>query len=373
MRDKRISGCAIIFAASGIIIWNHAFAQTDIRTVNGIQVVSNGRKPAPPPGIPTKIRLERDLILGTGSAPEEIFADIAAIAVDTDENIYVLDSKEIRIKVFDREGRFLRGFGRKGQGPGEFLKPTGLFLAPGNEIFVDDLVSRRIAVFSRGGNFLRHVSALTAAPRILFGMDSQGSLIGLAFDISGSTFFRRISKYSPELALLLTYDSVEMGNPWTSGLNMSENMIYGKIDPRDRLYSGGGTAYEIRIFAPDGKLVRKILKAYDPMRIPEEKKKDTAINIPEIKKSLKIVQPEFAPPFFGFTIDEDGRLIVMAARKSAGGGGYLFDVFDGEGRFISEIRLPVFPLLWKHKRLYGIEESEDGNPSLSRYRVTWER
>lgn len=63
----------------------------------------------------------------------------------------------------------------------------------------------------------------------------------------------------------------------------------------------------------------------------------------------------------------------MAARKSTGGGGLLFDVFDAEGRYISEIRFLVFPLLWKNKRLYGIEESEDGNPCLSRYRVSWER
>jgi len=373
MGNKQILTCAIIFAASGLFFRNHAYAQTDIRTVGGIQIVSNGMKPAPPPGIPTKIRLERDLILGAGSGPEDIFSEPIAIAVDKDETIYVLDSKDIRIKVFDREGRFLRGFGRKGQGPGEFLRPAGMFLSPKEEIFVDDLVSRRIAVFNREGTFLRHVSVLTAAPRIIVGMDSRGNLIGLAFDISGSAFFRRINKYSPELALLSTYDSVEIGNPLASGLNISENVIYGKIDPRDRLYLGGGTAYEIRIFAPDGKLVRKILKAYQPMKVPGETGKGAAINIPEIGKSIKIVQPEYSPPFFGFTIDEDGRLIVLAARKSAGGGGLPFDVFDGEGRFISEIRLPVFPLLWKNKRLYGIEESEDGNPCLARYRVSWER
>ena len=373
MRKNRILACAIIVVASGLFLRNHAFAQTDIRTVNGIQIVSNGMKPAPPPGVPTKIRLERDLILGAGSGEEEIFSEITAVAVDKDETIYVVDSKEARIKVFDREGRFLRAFGGKGQGPGEFVRPFGIFISPKDEILVDDSARRRITVFSREGNFLRNASALPVPNPSMVKMDSQGNFIGLVQDIAGSTIIRKLNKYSPELAFLLTYDSTEMGNPLVSGFNYSETMIYYKIDPWDRLYLGNAKAYEITVFTPDGKPVRKILKAYTPMKTPGAGEKEAAVNIPEIKKSIKFVLPEYSPPFLDFTIDEDGRLIVVVPRKSKSEKGHLFDVFDTEGRYISEFHFSDFPLLWKNKRLYAIEESEDETPRLSRYRVSWER
>jgi hypothetical protein len=57
------------------------------------------------------------------------------IDFDANNNMYILDSFESTISVFDKNGRFVRSFGGAGQGPGEFSSPSMLFIKD-EEIYV---------------------------------------------------------------------------------------------------------------------------------------------------------------------------------------------------------------------------------------------
>jgi hypothetical protein len=57
------------------------------------------------------------------------------IDFDKDNNMYILDTYESRISVFDPQGRPVRSFGGPGQGPREFSNPSTLFIKD-NEIYV---------------------------------------------------------------------------------------------------------------------------------------------------------------------------------------------------------------------------------------------
>lgn len=48
------------------------------------------------------------------------------VLMDPKENIYILDSGNQRIQVFNKDGKFLFGFGRFGQGPVEFSWPDSM-------------------------------------------------------------------------------------------------------------------------------------------------------------------------------------------------------------------------------------------------------
>ena len=63
-----------------------------------------------------------------------MFFGFVQYEVDSEENIFVLDGGNCRIQKFDREGRFLQSFGRKGQGPGEFEQPRSIYLDKNNRI-----------------------------------------------------------------------------------------------------------------------------------------------------------------------------------------------------------------------------------------------
>ena len=69
-------------------------------------------------------------------------------------NLYVADYWSDRIHVFTLEGRLVRSLGRKGQGPGEFDSPGGVAVAPNGELFVADFYNQRIQRLSPEGAFL---------------------------------------------------------------------------------------------------------------------------------------------------------------------------------------------------------------------------
>ncbi len=68
----------------------------------------------------TGLQLVEELRLGRvdGSGPD-VFADIHDIAVDSHGRIYVLDPGWRDVRLFDRDGRFIRQLAPEGDGPGE--------------------------------------------------------------------------------------------------------------------------------------------------------------------------------------------------------------------------------------------------------------
>ena len=87
------------------------------------------------------------------------------VAVGPEGRRYVLDGLNGRVVVFDRGGRYVRSFGRRGFGPGEMNKAVGIGIDPkaGNDaqIYVADTGNARVLVFSPQGAFTR-VFALDA-------------------------------------------------------------------------------------------------------------------------------------------------------------------------------------------------------------------
>jgi hypothetical protein len=107
------------------------------------------------------IRAELTLRIGSDKAHED-FYEIPSFAVGKNGQIYILDSGNSRIQCFSKEGKFLFGFGRRGQGPGEFshLVAKIKILSDGN-IYVIDNFQRRINAYNQEGKYL--FSATTSA------------------------------------------------------------------------------------------------------------------------------------------------------------------------------------------------------------------
>ena len=69
------------------------------------------------------------------------------IAVDTERNVYVIESYYDHLLVFNRNGEFLMGFGGVGVDSGRFYLPAGVWTDPLNRVFVADMFNGRVAVF----------------------------------------------------------------------------------------------------------------------------------------------------------------------------------------------------------------------------------
>lgn len=78
------------------------------------------------------------------------------ISVAPDGEVWVADTHEHRITVFDRDGRVLRVFGEFGQAPGQFVFPTDIAFADDGLVYVSEYGGNdRIQVFRRDGSFVR--------------------------------------------------------------------------------------------------------------------------------------------------------------------------------------------------------------------------
>jgi len=69
------------------------------------------------------------------------------IAVDSEGNVYVVESYHDHLLVFDRDGAFLMAIGGVGQDAGRFYLPAGVWVDARNRVFVADMFNGRVAVF----------------------------------------------------------------------------------------------------------------------------------------------------------------------------------------------------------------------------------
>lgn len=95
----------------------------------------------------------------TSFGNDDYFEKPSDIEVDQARSlIYVVDAGSCRVLVFDFQGKFMKAIGRKGQGPGEFVTPTGLCLTEDGGFAIADRDNNRIQHFGQDGAFTRSVT-----------------------------------------------------------------------------------------------------------------------------------------------------------------------------------------------------------------------
>jgi DNA-binding beta-propeller fold protein YncE len=79
------------------------------------------------------------------------------VALDTDGNLYVSDTLNARIQIFDADGNFISQFGKRGDGPWQLERPKGIAIDGDGHIWVVDSAQDRIKVFNREGRLLIYI------------------------------------------------------------------------------------------------------------------------------------------------------------------------------------------------------------------------
>ena len=90
-----------------------------------------------------------EVLVAASTADEACLGRPVALALDG-EFLYVCDAQDCMVKIFSKDGGFLRSVGRKGRGPGELSFPSGVSVL-GDRMFVADKSNFRIQVFDREG------------------------------------------------------------------------------------------------------------------------------------------------------------------------------------------------------------------------------
>jgi sugar lactone lactonase YvrE len=79
------------------------------------------------------------------------------IALDSEGNVYVTDTLNNRVEIFDADGNFISLFGKNGDGPGYFARPKGIAVDSDGHIWVADEMQDRLQVFNREGQLLTYI------------------------------------------------------------------------------------------------------------------------------------------------------------------------------------------------------------------------
>jgi len=93
------------------------------------------------------------------------FRQVTDVAWDVAGNTYISDGYiNSRVAKVDRDGNWIKSWGDRGTGPGQFHTPHSIALDAHDNIYVADRSNRRIQVFDTEGNFQRQLTIDVPVP-----------------------------------------------------------------------------------------------------------------------------------------------------------------------------------------------------------------
>jgi len=176
-------------------------------------------------------------VAGTGP---DTFNGPSGVVVAANGDIFVADGHggetNARIVKFSKDGRFIKSWGKKGSGPGEFDTPHSIAMDSKGRLFVADRVNNRIQIFDQDGTFIdqwkqfgRPSGIFISKNDTLYSVDSQsdektnpgvkrGIRIGNAKTGAVKAFIPDVST-DPQIALAEGVCADAKGNIYAAGVS----------------------------------------------------------------------------------------------------------------------------------------------------------
>jgi hypothetical protein len=377
--NKRSYGSMIIILAGAVSLWAEAALsaeQADVRTENGVRVVRNPKTPvAGLGGQVAAVSLVEDLVIGNDTSREDHwFGFLNALDVDAAGNIYTVDPKSVRIRIFGPDGRLVTAFGRKGQGPGEFSGPGGIVAAPDGTFIVSDVLNARLSSLTREGAHLKDTPFGGYRIGGLF-IDGRSDLyITNVQPPAGNQQAWDLIKLDRGMKLLSKIYSLSVPFKLRT-MNMIPIRLFFGLVGEERVAWMVSTDYKIQVADGAGKPVMKISKDWDARKLSENDRASLLKSrFPKgAPAQIEIEFPEYYPAASGFMTDEKGRIFVRTY-ETDGKGGAAVDVFDASGLYVARFFVPEDEetVTVRNDNLYVlVKESASGNPLVKRYALRW--
>jgi YYY domain-containing protein len=196
----------------------------------------------------------------------------AGIAVDDSGNVYVADTWNHRIQTFDSTGKFVTKWGSfiyigdaaAAQDPErdrKFYGPRGLAIGPGGDLYVTDTGNKRVLVFDQNGAFKRKIESGVApgktAPDYKFDLPGEmNEPMGIAVDSNGNVYVadrdnHRIQKFDNTGKAVAQWAVPDKG--YENNGSYPEPFL--AVDTAGNVYSTLPILQKIAKFSPTGQLL----------------------------------------------------------------------------------------------------------------------
>jgi hypothetical protein len=323
-------------------------------TRDGVVWVLN---PAEPLAKPVAVAAKELWRAGGEGDDEILFGVISQITTDTKGNVYLLDSQLNQVMVLSPNGEPIRAIGRSGEGPGEFQRPSDLFLTADGNVAVMQRMPGRVVLLTPEGEPLGNMPLPEAADGGMQ-MYSAGKLAGENVVLNMSRFARRddgfdtfASLVSVDRAgkLVATFferkDEGSFANMVFDEKKLSPGTLVWNVGRDGRVYTSDQfDAYRFKVWNAAGTLERVVEREYAPRkRSSEEMKRFTPIvriqqgnraQAPEVKAS------ETDRDIVQILPRENGEVWVLSSKgafSAPAGAMATVDVFDKTGKFTGQI------------------------------------
>lgn len=100
-----------------------------------------------------------DVLKGELPGPDftEKFNRPTYVTVDSTDTVYVTDTLNFTVRVFDNQGKFVRNLGQIGDSPGYLARPKGVAVDSDNNLYVLDSIFGNFQIFNTKGQLLLYV------------------------------------------------------------------------------------------------------------------------------------------------------------------------------------------------------------------------
>ena len=376
----------LVFAVAALVTiawaqsprWQGTFEERD-----GVVYVTNpddglwaGRDPLP-------VRFVLEQVYGEESEPPgAVIGGVVGLAVDDEENVYVLDYYAKHLVSFDRNGGVRWTGGRAGAGPGEFLDGNlGLAWDGRSTLYCSTQDGTRLDLWSTAGEFIETRSLAT------YGVRSRATVVGFV----QPTYLVLVDSLPAQIAsevIVLDVDDVEGGATRFVAEGGPFDRASGETSAPIGIQVGGGLilagnlgAYSLSVFDLSGNHLRVVTRPVDYLRLPGRADMGT--------RSSGRMFGQLSPP----VVLENDFWLVQASwptnvedpsgtvRRMMADSSFeiewatSLDLFDAEGRFLLSLReqgslassIGYVNRMDTGGRLYTV--SNDPFPHVRRYRV----
>jgi sugar lactone lactonase YvrE len=356
---------------------------------DGRVVVTNPAEGMWPAGQGWRVVEEIRIGAEDGNGPE-VLGRISALVEDAGGRIWALEADDQAFRVFGADGRFIRTVGRKGGGPGEMRQVSGVAETRDGHLMVVDMQGGRISVFDTAGSFLRGIPLSGGFVIIPWpgGIDSAGYFYNaIPRPVSGG-FEWALVRYDSAMTPLDTlipprppepnaFEHVSSRGSLRAGVPFTPGLRWQLTRQGDFWVIHTGT-YELFRQSARGDTIRVLTKPFETVPVTSAEKDSALARLKWFTDQGGKVDrsriPDTKPAVEWFRVAEDGYLWVNAVQADTGAQRRVFEIFDPEGRFLGEVRLP-FPLMsspapiLRPDRLIGVTQDDAGVPYIVRARI----
>lgn len=311
--------------------------------------------------------VEEDVIRESDIDVNYMYKSVRDIAVDSNNNIFLLDYSLKNIFKYDYKGKFILTVGSFGQGPGEYMSPRGIFVDDKNNLYVND-DGRALIKFSSNGLFKNRIKLSLHMTSNNFFVDDDGNIYGFFREISDTEIkkvfikldqkgqvLKKIKEYiETNLVVKRVGSGVMMG-----GLihEYSADIFFSPI-LNEQICIGENLKYEFEVHDLQGKLVFSLYNTENPQSISGDIARLKRLWGKDYVNSVNF--PPHKPFFKDLLCDEKGRIYVVRVKSFFDKNkNEIVDIFNKDGQYLYKTTFPYFPRYIKNGYVIAIDRDEE--------------